>query len=121
MLRATIFFLMMTSFIGVQAQQVDPTLLVQVHGVVVDAISENILQATIYVLAPDTENELAITDTNTEGHYGLVLQRGATYDINVKLEGYQIFEQRLDLSATDIKEVELNIRMKKVDLDPTDR
>ena len=60
----------------------------QVYGTVVDSISGQLLQATVEVLAPGTEDQLAFTDTNTEGNYGLILKTGKRYDLRVKLEGY---------------------------------
>lgn len=107
--------------IGIHAQNLDSALLVQIHGTVLDADNDQLLQASVFVLAPDTTNELAVTDTNTEGQYGLVLQQGASYDIKVELEGYEIFKERLDLLTEDVKEIEFNIRMKRQVAVPADQ
>lgn len=121
MLRSTILLSFFSMCMVIQAQQLDPALLVQVHGTVVDADNDQLLQATIYVMAPDSVNELAVTDTNTEGHYGLVLQRGGVYILKVELEGYRVYVQRSDLSTADVKGLELNIRMKRSVAVPIDQ
>lgn len=113
MFRTLSMVLLVSSFGSIAAQTPTPAHFVQVHGTVVDSASGQLLQATVEVLIHRTDDQLAITDTNTEGHYGLVLDIGSIYDLRVKLEGYETFIETIDLRDAPPKKQELKIRMKK--------
>ena len=100
-------------FGALSAQTSAPVEFVQVHGTVVDSATGLLLQATVEVLLPGTEDQLAFTDTNSEGHYGLVLNKGSIYDLRVKLEGYTTFIKTIDLRDATQKALELKILMVK--------
>ncbi len=89
--------------------------MVQIHGNVADSTSGQLLQATVEVLLSGAEDKLAITDTNLDGNYGLVLNKGSIYEMRVKLEGYSTFQQTIDLRHDPPKELEFRILMKKKD------
>jgi len=106
-------FLLAFSINPIAAQTQVTTEFLQVHGTVVDKASGQLLQASVEVLIHGTEDQVAITDTNTEGHYGLILDSSSIFDLRVELDGYITFIETIDLRDDHPKEKELKIVLTK--------